>query len=144
MDHSDNDPYQNLSPPFEPKVRSQKHGQYGMVQQQTELLDPHYQENFHKGPRPAVTTRTEAADFQEIKWPDGPSFLRTSILFDTMTFLLEGILVLISLAFLGFAVFACRWNNVPSNSHVAAGLEQAMKLVGCRTAGTIGGNLILQ
>jgi hypothetical protein len=103
-----------------------------MVQQQMELLDPHDEEDFHKGPRPGVTTRTEAAEFQEIKWPDGPSFLRTSILFDTMTFLLEGILVLLSLAFLCLAVFACRWNDIPSNSPLAAGMEQAMKLVGDR------------
>lgn len=103
-----------------------------MVQQQTELLDPHYDEDFHGGPKPARTTSTDAADFQEIKWPDGPSFLRTSILFDTMTFLLEGVLVLLSLAFLCLAIFACRWNDMPSDSQLAAGMEQAMKLVGDR------------
>jgi hypothetical protein len=132
MDQSSYDPYQDNSPPFDPHAHNQKHDQYPMVQQQTELLDPHYEEDFHKGPRPGVTTRTEAAQFQEIKWPDGPSFLRTAILFDTMTFLLEGILVLMSLAFLSLAILACHWNNMPSNSDQAAGMEQAMKLVGDR------------
>ncbi|OIW29003.1 hypothetical protein CONLIGDRAFT_645147 [Coniochaeta ligniaria NRRL 30616] len=45
-----------------------------------------------------------------------------------MTFLLEGILVLMSLAFLSLAILACHWNNMPSDSDQAAGMEQAMKL----------------
>lgn len=129
MDHSDYDPYQDLSLPFDPRAHSQKHGKYGMVQQQTELLDPEYEEDLRKGPRPGMTTRTDAAAFQEIKWPDGPHFLRTSILFDTLTFLIEGILVLMALAFLCLAVLACRWDGMPSDSDVAGPMEQAMKLV---------------
>jgi len=133
MGHSnDYDPYQDLSPPFDPDAHTRKDDQYGMMQQETELLDPSSREDLPKspqGPRHGLTTTTDAADFQPIRWPDGPRFLRTSVLFDTMIFVLEGILVLMALAFLCLAILACRWNNMPSDSDLAHSMEQAMKLV---------------
>ena len=136
MDHSNYDPYQDLSQPYDPHAHGHdKQGKYGMVQQQTELPDVHYDEDFHKRPRPGVTTSTEAAEFRQIRWPDGPRFLVTSILFDTLTFVLEGLLVLIALAFLCLAILACRWSDMPSDSELVGPMEQAMKLVRCSFSG---------
>jgi hypothetical protein len=128
MDRSDYDPYQDISPPFDPTADNKRPRHYDMIRSESELLDSH-NGSMHKGPRPALTTASEAADFQVINWPDGPAFLRSSVIFDTVTFVIEGILVLTAIAFLSLAILACRWDGMPSDSRLAAGMEQAMKLV---------------
>jgi hypothetical protein len=129
MDHSEYDPYQDLSRPVNSRGQRQKSAHFRVTEQTEELLDSHDGEGFQKRPRPGITTRTEAAEFQQIRWPDGPRFLVTSILMDTMTFVLEGILVMIALAFFCLAFLACRWSDMPADSDTARGMEQAMKLV---------------
>lgn len=105
--------------------RNEKHnGQYSEVQlPDPDSGDADLRRGLHN--KPAQTTGT---DFRVINWPDGPGVVKRSRLLDTLTFVLDAILVVIALLFLSLAIMALRLADERADSRFAVGLDHGMKL----------------
>jgi hypothetical protein len=132
LDHTDtghNIHYDDLGNCGDANKTHEKHSGHYIEEIQPPDEDSAGAEHHGLQPKSAATVSSDAATFHTITWPDGPRFVKQSLVIETLTFFLDGILVLVAVLFLVLAIMALRFTNEPAQSSLAITMEEAMKLV---------------